>query len=157
MAPTTHDTAHTDQKHLKGGQAPTSADTGFPSRTNLVLVLLEVIENKPMVAPSSLLPLLEERLGQETMLTDAKRAYLREQIRKITDVFPDQDKHLPKTDIYAILNVYQGQPVTILADYDIRLIVTEIIADMSKPNYVSPNAMTADLDRSDLETELGPA
>ena len=38
--------------------------------------------------------------------------------------------------------------------YDIRLMVTEILTDMSRPDYVAPDAAEADQERDVLETDL---
>ena len=65
--------------------------------------------------------------------TEPKRALLKERVKTITDVFPNQDRPLPKLDILAVLCAYAGQPVSILGDLDIRLVLTEIITGWRHP------------------------
>ena len=141
------------------GVTTTSKDDleGFRSRDHIVAVLMQQLADKEIIAPTSLLPMLEASLAGVTVVTDTKRAHLREQVRKITDIFPSQDEPLPRADIHAALCLYAGQSPSILQEYDIRLIVTELLQEMQAPNYQPPTEDQADEERSRAEADLAQA
>ena len=49
---------------------------------------------------------------------------------------------------------YAGQPVSILGDLDIRLVLTEIVNEMEAPRYEPPTAEQADQERDTADTAL---
>ena len=150
-----------DDRALRRPRPTTTASQeeaeGFRSRDHFEAVLMRDIADKEIVAPTSLFPMLEASLTGMTVVTDAKRAHLREQVRKITDIFPSQDDPLPRADIHAALSLFVGRSPSILKDYDIRLIITELLQEMQAPSYQEPTEQQADVERSQAEADLAAA
>ena len=118
---------------------PTTATQDTPdARSQTVKTIIAVTEDMDYVAPCVILPLLESYLTAHTTMTEPKRQHLKERVNIITDVFPIQDRPLPKLDILAVLCAYAGQPVSILGDLDIRLVLTEIIAEIIAEDPPTP-------------------
>ena len=66
----------------------------------------------------------------------------------------DMQKDIDKHDLHAVLQVYLGKHVSILHEYDVYMVATEIITDMQDPSFPAFTVQFADEDRSTEEANL---